>query len=260
MRRLVVVVAVASLLVASAAYAFSRPTAEARALAAVRRAPDRAAQAGPFAVRLTMSLRRSDGTTVSTTTSGRVDPKKRRSSFDLFPVLGDRALQLVSEGRVLFLSIPADRQAAFDGRRWVRVDAGTPQAAFGAGLGPLPDPMTLIDSLAGASSPLTTERPEHGVRRVRLVIDVALASKHLATAQSQALRALERPRLAAEVLLDERGRLRRAIVTVPAASAGTITADLRVDSYGEPILIGIPPRDATHAVRTADEALAAVSG
>lgn len=227
------------------------------------RAVEAADRSGSYALTLRLSLVDPSGRSTSTDASADVDVTADRAHVRLPPVVGPGNLELVSQGTILFLSIPAERQAAVGGARWVRVNARSTAVARGAEVGPLPDPMTIRAALAGVTGPVERigSRRIDGVAATgyRATVSIRELEARLAQpgrAHVRSLRRLGPDRLRAEVWLDKAGRARSLRLTASLGREGKVIAHLRVGGFGAPVVIGIPPNDAVHPAATVAEALA----
>jgi hypothetical protein len=222
---------------------------EREAVSLVRGAPGRARKAKFFAMSLTVSYEAPGQQAKHTESTGELAVDAGRAHLRLFPVLADRQLELVSDAHTLYVSIPYDRQPQHGGARWLRVDAGSVEAAQGAGLGPIPDPLSFLAALGAVKGPLEQlgRRRDDGVdvRVYRGRVSVADLRRRLPVAQARALAGLGRGPLAVEVSIDGDDRPRRETVTAQLGDKGTLTSVLELSRFGEPIVVGIPPLDAT---------------
>src|SRR5688500_4383743 len=114
----------------------------------LRGAPSLVHGADPVRLRLELSLVNPDGTMRSVDMESEIDEERDRAHTTLADVIGPGDLELVAQGSVLYLSVPDARQEEL-GARWLRVAADSRAAARGAGVGPLPDPLTVLHALEG---------------------------------------------------------------------------------------------------------------
>jgi hypothetical protein len=259
------VAAILGLGVVAAAAFLRRPSAE---FERVRDAPAIARETGGFTVAMVMTLVPKDGgPSRSTSATSALDERRQRAHIVLPAVLDPNGaeLEVVSQGAVLYLLIPADRRSALGDKRWVRVNAGTPAAAQGAAVPPIPDPLSLLASLEGVVGGVARVGAETpgGVHttRYRATVDLRTMAKRIGperVALYNALARLNRSRLPVEVWVDERGRPRRLQIEADLGASGRIVADLAIGNFGRPPMIGIPPEDAVVDAADVAEALRTV--
>jgi hypothetical protein len=230
-------------------------------------APDRSADHKYFSMGLRLTLVDAAGTSHFTEGTAEFDAVNDRAHVALPPVVAPQGLDLISQGTILFLSVPTDRQAALDGARWVRVAAVTESAAHGAGVGPVPDPMSVLSLLAGIKGKVhtigTAKLDGVSVTKYRGAVSIRTMSARVGregAASVRALRRLGRDSLPVEVWLDGDQLPRYVRVVADQRAEGKVIAQLRVGSFGQPILIGIPPNDAVRPATTFSEALSLVAG
>jgi hypothetical protein len=259
-RRLHVLMAATVLLFAAGLAVLLLPSSEDRRRDALREAPDRVIGHGPVRLALRLSLVDAGGTARTVAMTSEIDAAAERAHTRLAEVIGPGDLELVALGRILFLSVPEARSEAL-GARWLRVDAGSLAAARGAGVGPLPDPLTVLHSLEGTTG---------DVERVRRSGDLTLYRFAIATETLAGLDGSDHeawaatllplgPRMSGEAYLDGDGFPRRMRLVSDLEARGRIVAVLDIDEIRQGITIGVPPDDATREVETVAEALRLVS-
>lgn len=234
-----------------------------RAEGAVRNAPDEAYDSGSFNATVSVTYTAPGDAPRTTRATAAVNEESGRAHLELFPVLADDPLDIVSEGRDLYLSIPILRQQEFGGARWVRVEVESDTAARGAGVGPIPDPLTFLDALEGVVRPVekgkTEKIGEVKAQRYDAEITYRRVAQRLEPAQARVIGGFGLTRIPVSVWIDDDGRPVRARFDFDLKEKGTVEVMLDVTDFGHGILIGIPPRAATLTVGSVEEALRAVS-
>lgn len=230
-------------------------------------AVERSAERDFYSLGLRLTLVEPNGASRFTEGTAELDARNERAHVALPPVVAPGGLDLITQGTILFVSVPDARRAALGGARWVRVAAITRSAARGAGVGPLPDPFSVLSLLEGVTGKVrtvgTTEIDGVAVTRYRATTSLDTMAQRVGrdgAASVRALRRLGRDEFPMEVWLDAKGLPRYLAVTADQGPGGRIVAQVRVSGFGEPIVIGIPPNDAVHPATTFSEALALVSG
>jgi hypothetical protein len=229
-------------------------------LRALHAAPMRIRDAGPVRLELELSLVYPDRSGKTVTSTAEIDDERDRAHVELADVIGPGDLELVAQGEVLNLSVPAALQEEL-GVRWLRVAVDSAAAARGAGVGPLPDPLTILHALEGARGRVETTDADRDLTLYRFEVSVReLADRggDDRVAWAEVLYPLG-PTLAGEAYLDDEGRPRRIRLTSDLGERGTIVALLDVETITEGITIGLPPTDATLGVETIAEALRMVT-
>lgn len=232
----------------------SPPGAEERVRSATRHLHD----ASPFALHLQMTLEKPDGSTYTVTSNATVDDGSDHAHQELADVIGPGDLEIVTEARKLYVSVPEALQAAV-GARWLRVDARSRAAARGAGFGPLPDPLTVLHALDGATR-VSDETIADDLRHRSFLVDLDAIRTRDEDGEDRAavLAGLGRS-LEGDVWLDADGRARRVHLVADLGDRGRIDALLDVTSIGEPVAFGIPRGTDVRIVADVDEALALLS-
>lgn len=163
----------------------------------------------------------------------------------------------------LYLSVPADRRAAVKGLAWVIVPGASPGARAGAGVGPLPDPISVFEAPAGAVGPVEDLGADvvlgAKAKRYRCRIDLrrlATALDGRGDAQAASLQRLGSLVVPADVWLDERGRTVRVRISVDVPAPNRrVTADVTATAFGRPVEIGVPAPGSAFPARDLADAL-----
>ena len=223
----------------------------------VRSAPRHVLGDGPVRLELVLTLV-DEGVARAVESSAEVDAATGRAHTTLADVVGPGDLELVAEGSILYVSVPEAKQQAI-GARWLRVSTDSEAAARGAGVGPLPDPLTVLHSLEGATD-VDEVATQDGLRLYRFEISVgALADGgDDRVAWAEVLSPLGST-LSGEAYLDDDGRPRRVRVRSELPGGRTIVGLLDVEVIGEGLTIGVPDGEAVRGVDTVAEALRIVS-
>lgn len=229
-------------------------------------APLKARETGTISMTMVITLIPKHGETKSTSVSGELNENDERAHISLPPVIGPGGLELISQGAILYLSIPAPSQAALGNKRWVRVNAGSVAAAQGAGLGPIPDPLSFLaglEGVVGAVHRLGTEKVDGTpTTKYHAVIDLLTMARRIGRGRAEQARALQRlgkRQFPMEVWVDKLGLPRQLKVEANLDEAGSIVAQLKFGNFGQPITIGIPPNDAVVPATSVTEAVRLVS-
>ena len=248
MARRVVAVVVALLFVAAAVRLVTADRQPA-AVRAARHAPADLRKAHWFRLSLQLQLVEADGTARATTATASVDAANDRAAVTVPAVLGRPDLELVAQGPIMYLSIPADHRAALSNARWIRVDAGNAEAAAGARIGPLPGPIAVLDALRTATTPTTKGRVRLDLQRL----------PHTPAGREvyNALIPLGR-RFDADLTFDNKGRLQTVAFATNVTEQRRVDVRLTVDGVGQEFVIGVPPDSATVPAPSLREALTMV--
>ena len=216
----------------------------------LRSAPERLRATQEFALALTLTLTEAYGTERSVTARASFDLADHRTYLRLPEVIGDGDLELLSQDRDLYVSIPDKQQEKMGGIRWARVRRVSLAAASGAGVGPLPDPASILSALDGADRVAGS----HNVYEFRTMSEwVARQVDEDHQANAGVLKPLGR--LNGLVELDE-NRLPTVLTLLAVLGDGrTFGAELRVEDVGRELLVGIPPEDAVLDVKDIKAAL-----
>lgn len=220
-------------------------------IGAVLGAPDACLATNTFAITMAITLVPEHGASRYTTESAQLDVVHQRAHVALSAVVGPGGLQLVSQGSVLYLSLPASKQAQLGGLRWIEVDTDSPAAAEGAAVGPIPDPLSLLAGLRGLTGRVRRigSADLDGIKTIAYsgTIDLRAMANAVGSAGSSQVQALARlggPRFPVEVWLDSKGLPRQIELTAGLGARGRIVVEVKFGDFGQPVLIGIPPESA----------------
>ena len=267
-RRAILAAAIAgviALVVVGLSLPVSHQSANDKRLGLIRRAPHVAMQSHRFQMTLTISLVPKQGPTHYTTETAGLDAAHGRATLLLSDVMSPVAggWRMVSQGKMLYLLLASNGQGQFPGKSWVAVELASPEAAQGAAVGPIPDPLSFLAGLRGVEG--TVRRAGSATidgtstTAYEAVINVNAMRRAVGTAgssQVQALRRLGGSDLPVTVWLDGRGRPRQIDVRAELGEQGSIFAEVKFTSFGAPLRIGIPP---ANVVVTAPTLAAALS-
>lgn len=214
---------------------------------------------------LRTSLTDVEGETRFTDSAAELDLLNDRSYVDLPDVLRDDSLELVGQGLTLYVTIPQDLSDAFPGIRWLRVDTASRADARGAGVGSVPDPTTVLLSIAGATgeAELLDDATFDGesVEVYRVTVEPRrmadrLGRDHVASANKLGNLSLT---WTAEVSVADDGVPRRIVLrtdlTEDGVDQGSLELDLAIGGLDVPVDIGVPDNAAARPVATVLEAL-----
>lgn len=118
---------------------------------------------------LRFTLTAADGSLKVSDVSADVDVRRRVSEVRLASSVTDRPVRALGVDRTLYLTAPVDSRA-----RWVRVRVASESVAQGAGIGTLPDPLSVLHALDGATE---VRRDGRTVRFVVVVEEIADAAR-----------------------------------------------------------------------------------
>lgn len=200
-------------------------------------------EAGSVAYTLTMEM--AGPITSTVTIEGAADAGAGRASSRVR--IDDQELDLITDGELLYVRVPEEARANFDGKPWVRFDASALGSSMG-GVSPSATPLETFEQLreAGKVEEVGTEQVR-GVEttRFRMVVDQSgLVPSGMADEVKEALREVE-----VEVWLDDDDRIRRHRSTIDLASVVPggggigITTTIETYDYGKPVTIDLPPAE-----------------
>lgn len=237
-----------------------------RRVDALQSAPVKARESGAVSITMVITLARPDGELLSVTASAQLNAKEERAHVELPQVIGPGGLELVSQGSIMYLSIPEGRREPLGNKRWVRVNAGSAAGAQGAVVEPLPDPISYMAALEGVKGEVrslgTAEVDGVATDHYRANVSLETLASRLGPrriAHARALARLGLERLPVEAWIDDDGLPRQLVVRADLDDQGRVVATLKFGNFGEAFLIGVPPNDAVHPAADVDEALSLVS-
>lgn len=181
--------------------------------------------------------------------TGSVDAEAKRSSasFDL----GGGAMQLVSDGTVLYLQVPEAARASTGGKAWAKLDVGEVMQGFG-GLGSSTDPTASFENLRQASGTEVEDLGSEDVRgtstrHFRTELDLTSQLDSMGGAGAAALGPMREQLKAVpvDVWLDGDDRIRRQRTTLDLAGlgAGKVVTTVEAFDYGKAVTIEVPAAD-----------------
>jgi len=205
----------------------------------VRRAPDRVLERGPVHLSLRFTLAAADGSLKVSDVSAEVDVRRHASEVRLASSVTDRPVRALGVERILYLTEPADSKA-----RWVRVRVASESVAQGAGVGTLPDPLSVLHALDGAT----------GVRRDGRTARFAVVAGEITDAARRRVVGELGSRLTGEATFDKHDVLTDVHLRARVRGGGHVDAVVRVTELDD-LEVAEPDEGAVVDVATLADAL-----